>query len=107
MYDLIQRVCEKAEVDTEVAERTIDIVLTEVKQKLPDDMAKILVDVMAGETSYQQDYRDTANSATPETHSVSTEEQSDSSTSAWGILKSVVKPGSLREKLSGMGRKKS
>ncbi|MBX2868141.1 MAG: hypothetical protein KTR18_05675 [Acidiferrobacterales bacterium] len=55
MIELIRRISEKAGVSQEVAEKAFDVVITEVKIKLPKNMADDLVEVMAGEKSYIDD----------------------------------------------------
>lgn len=50
---LIARVAAKAGISEEAATRAVDIVLTAVKIKLPQPMAKNLVPVIAGEASFE------------------------------------------------------
>ncbi len=49
---LIARVAAKADISEEAATRAVDIVLTAVKARLPQPMAKRLVPVIAGEASF-------------------------------------------------------
>jgi uncharacterized protein (DUF2267 family) len=49
---LISRVAAKADISEEAATRAVDIVLTAVKARLPQPMARKLIQVVAGEESY-------------------------------------------------------
>ena len=49
---LIARVADKAQISEEAAARAVDIVLTAVKDKLPPQMARKLIEVVAGEDDF-------------------------------------------------------
>ncbi len=85
MIDLIKRVSEKASVSQSVAEKTFDVVITEVKSKLPKEMADNLVKVLAGE----MEFHDSASS--PNTTQDGYNRLKQSSLQGWEKLKSTVK----------------
>lgn len=83
MDELIATVARRANVSHQSATQAVDTVLTAVKDKLPDNMAKSLVRVMAGEDSFNPA---DARAATPRatTTSSNTSTSSNSTTSSAG-----------------------
>jgi len=86
MIDLIKRVSEKASVSQSVAEKTFDVVITEVKSKLPKEMADDLVKVLAGEMEFQD-----SSDGSPKVAHDGYNRLKQSSLQGWEKLKSTVK----------------
>ena len=85
MIDLIKRISEKASVSQSVAEKTFDVVITEVKSKLPKEMADNLVKVLAGEMEFHDSV------SNPDVTHGTYSRLKQSSLQGWEKLKSTVK----------------